>query len=686
MIRTMPLALLWLLAIATAHAARPTADELATARQWSSDHVLSSQPSPPFHFEFGGRSSHDWLRGCQSKFASTEIDAARRSHVRLWTDAKTGLQARLVATEYRDFPVIEWTVWLKNAGTQPTPPVRNLLGLDASFERLATGEFILHGIRGDSCRPDSFMPYALPLAPKAAKTFSPPCNGDKVSGKSSDGPDGWPYFNLQMPGGGLIVAVGWPGQWQASFARDSARSLRIQAGQQRTDLILRPGDEIRTPSITLLFWQGDDVFHAQNLWRSWYVEHVLPRIDGKPQPPITQIQVSGALSTWPGIQAYLDAGARPTVCWRDAGGVNTWFPTAGGPFGGKQPLWLNTGTWEVDPAKYPQGFKPFSDKARAAGMQFLLWFEPERVGDPNSWLGRNHPEWLMPGNSVGAVLNLGDPQALAWLTDHLDGLVKSQGLDWYREDLNGANYGTAWRRHDTPDRQGYTENRYVQGHLALWDELRRRNPHLRIDSCASGGRRNDLETMRRAVPLLRSDWSVSSFANEPLQIEGNQAQTYGLSAWLPWQGAGVPRFTDLYAARSYYLAGFGMCTGEGLPSDPVRRAGVVRGYTEAQRVAPLMLADYYPLTPYSLDTTSWIAWQFHSEQTDESLVQAFRRPQAEAASLTVKLHGFDPSRRYEIEDLDGPQQRLSGAELLRGYTITASQKPAAKVFLLKPVR
>ena len=50
-----------------------------------------------------------------------------------------------------------------------------------------------------------------------------------------------------------------------------------------------------------------------------------------------------------------------------------------------------------------------------------------------------------------------------------------------------------------PDRQGITENLYVQGHLAFWDEFRRRNPYLRIDSCASGGRRNDLETIRRAV-------------------------------------------------------------------------------------------------------------------------------------------------------------------------------------------
>ena len=186
---------------------------------------------------------------------------------------------------------------------------------------------------------------------------------------------------------------------------------------------------------------------------------------------------------------------------------------------------------------------------------------------------------------------------------------------------------TAWRKNDAEDRQGITENLYVQGHLAFWDELRRHNPGLRIDSCASGGRRNDLETMRRAVPLLRSDWSVTAFADAPLQREGNQGQTYGLSAWLPWQGAGVPFFLDRYSVRSYYLPGFGMVQNE-IGASESKHADVKRGYNECRQVAPLMLGDYYPLTPYSLDTNQWIAWQFQRPDLCAGVVQAFRRPDA----------------------------------------------------------
>jgi len=319
-------------------------------------------------------------------------------------------------------------------------------------------------------------------------------------------------------------------------------------------------------------------------------------------------------------------------------------------------------------------------------MQFLLWFEPERVGDPGSWIGKNHPDWLLPGNSAGDVLNLGNPNALKWLIEHIEGMVKSQGLDWYREDLNGDGYGTAWRKADAPDRQGITENLHVQGHLAFWDELRRRQPSLHLDSCASGGRRNDLETMRRAVPLLRSDWSVVDLREKPLQIEGNQAQTYGLSSWLPWQGAGVPFFTDRYAVRSYYVAGFGMVSAGDWKKNEQKRADTVRGYTECRRIAPLMLGDYFPLTPHSLDTTSWIAWQFHRADLGEGVVQAFRRPESEKDTLTVKLRGLNPKSRYEIENLDGGKEVRTGAELMRGYDITLREKPAAVVLVLKVIK
>jgi alpha-galactosidase len=671
-----------------AWAETPTSGEIAAAKRWSHDTLLADAAHEPFSFVCAGKSLSDLLGTWTFSKHSRALDENRHEHVLTWIDPATGLQVRCVAIDYADFPVVEWTVWFKNTGEANTPILENIQGLDARFEREPEAEFTLHGIRGDTCVAESFRPYSLTLEPESAKRFSPPVNGEMVSGKSSDGPEGWPYFNLQRPGGGVVLAVGWPGQWEASFTRDHDRGLQIKAGQQLTHLHLKPGEEIRTPLIALLFWQGTDVVRAQNLWRSWYLAHNLPRIAGKPQSPITQIQVDGSLASLPKVEAYLAAGIHPDVCWRDAGGQNTWYPSSGGPYTDKK-IWLNTGTWEPDLAKYPQGFKPYSDRVRALGMQFLLWFEPERVGDPNSWLGKNHPDWLLPGNSAGLVLNEGHPEALKWLIEHIDGMVQSQGLDWYREDMNGGHHGTAWRKNDAADRQGITENLYVQGHLAFWDELRRRNPNLHLDSCASGGRRNDLETMRRAVPLLRSDWSVTAFADAPLQREGNQAQTYGLSSWLPWQGAAVPFFLDRYSIRSYYLTGFGMIQNEYWSQSESKRAAVKQGYDECRQIAPLMYGDYYPLTPYTLKTDEWIAWQFHRPDLGEGFVQAFRRSDATEPTLTVKLRGLDAQRRYEIINPDGDNTSghdvRTGDELMHSFTITLSQQPAAALLRLKLV-
>ena len=309
-------------------AASPTSGESTAARQWMQNALLGNKRGKPFSFVYGGESSTELLDGWQPTAQTRELDARRREHTLAWTDAVTGLQVRCVVVEYADFPVVEWTLWLKNTGKEKTQILEDIQGLDTRFELAGEGELILHGIRGDSCVAESFRPFAHTLGPDAQKRFSPPVAGELVSGKSTDGPNGWPYFNLQKPGGGVIVVVGWPGQWEASFARDHVRGVRITAGQQLTHVYLKPGEAIRTPLIALLFWQGSDVVRAQNLWRSWYLAHNLPRINGTPQPPITQIQVDGSLASWPSVEAYLEAGIKPDICWRDAGGRNTWYPSS----------------------------------------------------------------------------------------------------------------------------------------------------------------------------------------------------------------------------------------------------------------------------------------------------------------------------------------------------------------------
>ena len=155
-----------------------------------------------------------------------------------------------------------------------------------------------------------------------------------------------------------------------------------------------------------------------------------------------------------------------------------------------------------------------------------------------------------------------------------------------------------------------------------------------------------------------------------------------LAVGWPGQGAGV-HFTDSYSVRSSYLTGFGMIIPGGWRKTAEGIAAVQKGYAECRRIAALMLGDYYPLTHHSLDTTSWMAWQFYREDLGEGVIQAFRRPDNAGDALLVKLRGLDPQKHYEIENLDGGKQVRTGAEFMSGHTITLSEKPSAALLLLR---
>ncbi len=657
-----------LIAIAAPAAITVSPDEMAQKNQWVQQNLLTASNLPPFSFIYHGVPSSTLLPSWVRVAEDTVLDTNRTQHVLTWTNAGINLLVKCVAVEYNDYPEVEWTVYLSNPGAVITPVVENIQGLDTRFSRLANDpEFVLNGNKGDFTTADSYEPWRITLGANSAASFAPP-----GSGKSSDGPSGWPYWNLQIPGGGSIIAVGWPGQWAASFSRDAGNGLRLQAGQQLTHLALQPGETIRTPLIALMFWQGTNTVRAQNLWRHWYMAHTIPRINGQAPAALAQIQVSGDDTS--AVNSFLQAGIAVDLCWRDAGGSYSWYPSSTGPYTGDD-AWLNTGTWDVDASKYPDEFTPFSDWVHAHGMKFLLWNEPERVGDTNSWLGKNHPEWLLKPGSVGLILNEGNPAAFNWLTNHFDGLIKAQGVDWYREDMNGGGPGPTWAAND-PDlnRQGITENLYVQGHLAYWDALLKMNPGLRIDSCASGGRRNDLETMRRAVPLTRSDFEFPYMANV---VDGNQCQTYGIASWLPFYGTGAYIY-DTYSFRSFYMPLFGM---GGL--SPANTAAQQQAYSECRQIAPCMLfGDYYPLTAYSLADTAWMAWQFDRSDTGEGIVQAFRRTNSVTPSMTFQLQGLNPTNYYSVRDFEkGNLGWFNGSQLIAaGLTVQLGPRQSAVLY------
>ncbi len=660
----------------------PTPDEMEMSRHWAAARFKAAPwleagtnrlyaTNAPFSFTYGGKPHTEWMKATELHRTSKPLDPQRIEHVITYSDQNSGLTVRWVAVEYTDFPTVEWTLYFKNTGSSPTPLLEGIQALDIHLDVNSNSEVLLHHNVGSPANGTDYGPLATALG-RGAKKHVGAAGGRPTNSDLS-------YFNLEWAGQGLIVVVGWPGQWAADFIRDPAQGMQVRAGQELTRFKLLPGEEVRSPLIVLQFWKGDWL-RAQNLWRRWMMAHSMPKPGGAlPRPQLLasssrqydEMIKANETNQMLFLDRYQAEGLRLDYWWMDAG----WYVNKTG--------WPNVGTWEVDTNRFPRGLRAVSDYAHQQGVKILVWFEPERV-TADTWLTRNHPEWVL-GGAKGGLLNLGNPAAREWLTDHIDRLLTEQGIDLYRQDFN-MDPLQLWRTNDAPDRQGITEIKHVTGYLAYWDELRRRHPDMLIDSCASGGRRNDLETMRRAVPLWRSDYAYEAI--------GHQCMTYGISLWLPFHGTGTvanrnaPYYgsgltpVEPYAFWSNVSPSLGC--GFDMRIKELDYAALRRLVGQWRQISANYYGDFYPLTPWSRENHVWIAWQFDRPEAGEGMIQVFRRDQSVYESARLKLRGLESNRRYAVMNLDDPNTRqiIAGEELMgHGLSVTLPDQPGAAVWV-----
>jgi alpha-galactosidase len=646
-------------------------DEMQWKDQWVRQNLLamftsSGEPAKaplPFSFQYGGKPSAELLPLWERKLETRKLDATRTRHVLQWTDPQTHLSVRCEAVEYHDFPTVEWTVWFVNAGKEDSPALSDIQALDTTFACAGAG-CLLRWLNGSRAVKEDFQPHATELT--SGQTVRQAPNG----GRPTDGV--MPYWNLQWADRGVIAVLGWPGQWAATFARDDAAGLRLRAGLEQFNSVLRPGEQVRSPLALVQFWTGGDWIRSQNIWRRFYIGHVIPRPGGQVPRPFTATCVddsfpgmlSNAAEVIRRMDVYAAAGHKFDYWWTDAG----WYAT--------DKDWYNgVGTWEPDPKRYPKGLKEATDHAHRLGMKYVVWFEPERVA-PGSWLYRNRPQWLLGQDGGMKLLNLGNDEARRWITDRVDKLLVEQGIDLYRQDFNIEPLGF-WRGADAPGRAGMTEMKYLMGYLAYWDELRRRHPDMLIDTCASGGRRLDLETLRRSVPLLRTDYRF-----EPV---GSQGQMYGLSLWVTFHGSGVYQDSP-YIMRTHMNACFGY--GANFPSQKPDFALLAKMDREWRQIADLfVLGDFYPLADYSLANDVWMAWQFDRPEIGRGAVQVFRRAESKQDRTSLVLHGLDPAAWYEVLNLDGSKITAEGKALMtQGLAVELRGAPDSAIFTYQRIQ
>lgn len=614
-------------------------------------------PGTPFSFRYQGAASaallKDWPRT-----AETSETASRRLWRVQWQDPKSGLRVTASVTAFKRYPAVEWVLEFENSGTQDSGLLEAVEPLDA---QLRTGYIRkpvqLHHLVGDVCGERSFQPLETEVEPGKNVVLAP------AGGRSSNG--AFPFFNVQYGKEGMITAIGWSGQWRAALERSATGPTALCAGMEKTSLRLHPGEKIRTPRILVLPWKGDRL-EAHNRFRRLILFEYAPRQNGRPlRLPIALQSFDRYVGSRPdwgtaGCQLQAAQAAHAVGCdthWLDAAWFEGGFPNG-------------VGNWFCPKERFPEGLKPLSDACHQMGMKFILWFEPERVA-AGTQIAREHPEFVFGGDK-GGLFKLNDPAARQWLTELLSRRIEAFGVDTYRNDFNIDPLGF-WRQADAPDRQGLTEIRYVEGHYALWDELLARHPGLSIDNCASGGRRIDLETCQRSVPLWHSDSGCA-----PGHADWNQTQSYGLNLYVPLF-AGCAWTPSAYDTRSAATAGL-LCQFAVLDTNfPVGTAQAA--LAEVKEIQKFWYGDFYPLSPCTLGAGALVAYQFHRSDLDSGVVLAFRRAECPYPVLQANLRALRPAATYRVEFIDEARVRTQrdvlGKELMNEFELRVPTRGAS---------
>jgi alpha-galactosidase len=355
----------------------------------------------------------------------------------------------------------------------------------------------------------------------------------------------------------------------------------------------------------------------------------------------------------------LDAGwykGTPTASYSDMG--TTWDAISS-----------SLGNWEQgeERSRFPSGLSALAQQVRSKGMQFGLWFEPERAG-PESLLAKQHPDWMtyVPKRKW-ALVDFSKPEVQEYFCRVLDRYIGELGLRYIRWDCNTEDFSPYWALRDTPDRKGISEIRHLEGLHRVEDYIRQRYPGVIFESCAGGGNRIDLATLERRHTIWISD--------QTMDAQLVRFHLEGLNHFLPGSGQGVafaPR-PNTYRQPGFvfpdiaWQACFGGAFGAAgrLHEWPVTmREQAHRHYSVFKQLRRFLSEDFYLLLPQARSLESWSGWQFHDPKAQAGFVQAFRLRSPEPVRKLV-LRGLDAASEYILTDAyTGMSFDASGAKLI----------------------
>jgi alpha-galactosidase len=435
------------------------------------------------------------------------------------------------------------------------------------------------------------------------------------------------------------VHTAWSGNHR-TFAERTFHSVSLLGSGELLlsgEVILEPGASYSTPWQYGVYGTGLDEVSAR------FHTHFRAR----PQHPSGPRPV--VVNTWEAV--YFDhdlAKLRRLADVAAAVGAER-FVLDDGWFGSRRDYRRGLGDWYVSDEAWPDGLHPLVGHVNGLGMQFGLWVEPEMINE-DSELARAHPDWIMatggrlPGKSrFQQVLDLGQPQAAAYIFKRLDDLLTEYPIAYLKWDHNRDLVDAGHQPHGRACVHDQTQAVY-----RLLDQLRQRHPDVEIESCSSGGGRVDLEILERTDRVWVSD-CIDALERQRIQRWTNLLVPLELMG--THVGAGVSHTTDRrhtldFRAGTALFGHFGIewDLTEASPEDITRLTEWVNLYKQVRTLLHSGTAVHADHPDPAYQVHGVVA----QDQSDAIYAIVASDTSALYPTGPVRLPGLDPARRYLV--------------------------------------
>jgi alpha-galactosidase len=425
-------------------------------------------------------------------------------------------------------------------------------------------------------------------------------------------------------GGVWSCALAWSGSWTLTVQLLPTGRVTASAGYGHSPVTTVLDGELVTPVCAGLYTEGG-FGAASRAWHAYVLEHVLPH-PGEVRPVL--------YNSWEATGFDVSVEGQSALAEKAAAMGVELFVMDDGWFGARTHDAAGLGDWTPNPDRFPDGLGPLIKRVHQLGMRFGIWVEPEMV-NPDSGLYRAHPDWVIhrphrrrTEQRNQLVLDLSRAEVVAYVYRSVAGLLADNEIDFVKWDMNRP-FTEAGDEVWLP---------YTRAVYDILDRLRVAFPHVRFESCSSGGGRADLGILSRTDQVWTSD---NTDALDRLLIQDGFTQVYParvMGAWVtdspnPYTRRELPLDFRFHVAMAGVLA-IGGSLGEWTPEELARSAELVADY---KRIRPIVQhGRLYRLgrgLQYVLgDQVAVLAFQ---------VARRFGEPEPPLA-----LRGLDPAARY----------------------------------------